>query len=117
MRRYDRSTLDSFQRVKEFLTQHPLADAPDAPDAPDALGAQAAELDDVIQRLSSEVVGQHRLAHCFGFWLAPHEGRVQWPSPDSQAAARRCGVATRLAPTSARLRSSHSSNESETCGA
>ena len=52
MRRSDRSTLDSFQRVKEFLTQHPLSDAPDA------LSAQAAELDDVIQRLSSEVVGQ-----------------------------------------------------------
>lgn len=52
MRRSDRSTLDTFQRVKEFLTQHPLADAPEA------LGAQAAELDDVIQRLSSEVVGQ-----------------------------------------------------------
>ena len=52
MRRNERSSLDSFQRVKEFLTQHPLADEPEA------LGAQAAELDDVIQRLSSEVVGQ-----------------------------------------------------------
>ena len=30
MRRNDRSTLDTLQRVKEFLTQHPLADAPDA---------------------------------------------------------------------------------------
>ncbi|MEK7403364.1 MAG: hypothetical protein AABZ80_13495 [Gemmatimonadota bacterium] len=38
--------------MREFLTQHPLADAPDA------LGAQPAELDDVIQRLSNEVVGQ-----------------------------------------------------------
>jgi hypothetical protein len=52
VQRKDRSTLDSLQRVKEFLTQHPLADEPEA------LGAQAAELDDVLQRLSSEVVGQ-----------------------------------------------------------
>lgn len=52
MQRYDRSTLDTLQRVKEFLSQHPLADEPDT------LGAQAAELDDVLQRLSSEVVAQ-----------------------------------------------------------
>lgn len=52
MQRKDRSTLDSLQRVKEFLTQHPLADEPES------LGAQAAELDDVLQRLSNEVVGQ-----------------------------------------------------------
>ena len=52
MRRKDRSTFDSFQRVKEFLTQHPLADEPAS------LGAQAAELDDVIQRLVDELVKQ-----------------------------------------------------------
>lgn len=52
MRRKDRSTFDSFQRVKEFLTQHPLADEPAS------LGAQAAELDDVIQRLSDDAVKQ-----------------------------------------------------------
>jgi hypothetical protein len=52
MQRNERSTLDTFQRVKEFLSQHPLANEPDT------LGAQAAELDDVIQRLSSEVVQQ-----------------------------------------------------------
>lgn len=52
MQRKDRSTLDTLQRVKEFLTQHPLADEPES------LGAQAAELDDVLQRLSNEVVGQ-----------------------------------------------------------
>ncbi len=52
MRRNDRSTLDTLQRVKEFLTQNPLAAEPES------LGAQAAELDDVIQRLSNEVVGQ-----------------------------------------------------------
>lgn len=52
MQRKDRSTLDSFQRVKEFLTQHPLADEPAS------LGAQAAELDDVILRLSDDAVRQ-----------------------------------------------------------
>jgi len=52
MDRIGRSTLDSFQRVKEFLSQHPLSDEPQT------LGVQAAELDDVIQRLSSEAVEQ-----------------------------------------------------------
>jgi hypothetical protein len=50
--RVGRSTLSSFQRVQEFLTQHPLSDAADA------LGAQAKELDDVIARLSSDSVDQ-----------------------------------------------------------
>lgn len=37
MQRSDRSTLETLQRVKEFLTQHPLADEPES------LDAQAAE--------------------------------------------------------------------------
>ena len=52
MLRIGRSTLDSFQRVKEFLSQHPFAESPQG------LGEQASELDDVIQRLSSEMVDQ-----------------------------------------------------------
>ena len=47
-----RSTLSSFQRVKEFLTQHPLSDAPAT------LGPQALELNDVIDRLSTDSVDQ-----------------------------------------------------------
>ncbi len=52
MDRGGRSTLSSFQRVQEFLTQNTLADAPAG------MGAQAAELGDVIARLTSESVGQ-----------------------------------------------------------
>ena len=47
-----RSTVSSFQRVKEFLTQHPLSDAPAT------LGPQALELNDVIDRLSTDSVDQ-----------------------------------------------------------
>ena len=52
MDRGGRSTLNSFQRVQEFLTQHSVSEAPAG------LGAQAAELGAVIARLSSESVGQ-----------------------------------------------------------
>lgn len=52
MLRSARSTLDSFQRVKEFISQHPFVSSPQV------LGEQATELDDVIQRLSSEMVVQ-----------------------------------------------------------
>jgi hypothetical protein len=52
MDRVGRSTLSSFQRVQEFLSQHPLVDAPAT------LGAQATELSDVIARLSSQSVDQ-----------------------------------------------------------
>jgi hypothetical protein len=47
-----RSALASFQRVQEFLTQHPVADAPES------LGDQAAELNDAVARLLSESVDQ-----------------------------------------------------------
>ena len=52
MLRVGRSTLDTLQRVQEFLSQHPLVDSPAQ------LGEQATELDDVIQRLSGEMVNQ-----------------------------------------------------------
>jgi hypothetical protein len=44
--------LSSFQRVQEFLAQHPLSDAPAT------LGSQATELNDVIERLSSDSLNQ-----------------------------------------------------------
>jgi hypothetical protein len=52
MDRDGRSALSSFQRVQEFLAQHPLSDSPAT------LGAQATELDDVIARLSSDSLDQ-----------------------------------------------------------
>src|SRR5262245_59398692 len=52
MNRGGRSALSSFQRVQEFLAQHPMSQAPAA------LGAQAAELGEVIARLSSDAVDQ-----------------------------------------------------------
>jgi hypothetical protein len=52
MDRIGRSALSSFQRVQEFLAQHPLSDAPAT------LGAQATELNDVIARLSSDSLDQ-----------------------------------------------------------
>ena len=47
-----RNTVSSFLRVQEFLTQHPLSDAPAT------LGPQASELNDVIERLSTDSVDQ-----------------------------------------------------------
>lgn len=52
MHRKGRSTLESFQRVQEFLTQHPFADSPAD------LGAQAKELDVVIAGLDDESLEQ-----------------------------------------------------------
>lgn len=52
MNKAGRSRLSSFQRVQEFLTQHPLSEVPAT------LGAQATELNDVIARLSSDAVDQ-----------------------------------------------------------
>jgi hypothetical protein len=52
MDRGGRNLLSSFQRVQEFLSQHAVAGAPDG------LGTQAAELGDVVKRLSSEAVDQ-----------------------------------------------------------
>jgi hypothetical protein len=47
-----RDLLDCFQRVEEFLTQHPL------PEAAAALGEQAATLHDVVTRLTSDFAAQ-----------------------------------------------------------
>lgn len=52
MDRIARSALGSFERVQQFLTQHPLSDVAES------LGEQATELDDVIMRLSSKSVDQ-----------------------------------------------------------
>lgn len=52
MNREDRSALESFRRVQEFLTQHPLADSPAD------LGEQAAELRSVLGELEGEMVEQ-----------------------------------------------------------
>jgi len=52
MNKQGRSTLDSLQRVQQFLTQHPQANTPDA------FGAQAAELRDVVARLITDFVDQ-----------------------------------------------------------
>ena len=52
MHRVGRNTFSSFERVQEFLAQHPFADAPET------LGAQATELDDVIARVSSDAMNQ-----------------------------------------------------------
>ena len=52
MQRIGRSTLDSFQRVKEFISQYP------AVATPETLGAQATELDDVILQVSGGMVDQ-----------------------------------------------------------
>lgn len=60
MHKKGRSTLESFQHVQEFLGQHPFTDSPAD------LGRQAAELDDVIARLSSELVKQEESARFIG---------------------------------------------------
>jgi hypothetical protein len=52
MDRKSRNALESFIRVQEFLTQHPL------PDAAAVLGAQATELAEVVAELTSETVDQ-----------------------------------------------------------
>lgn len=52
MHRIARRALSSFQRVQEFLAQLPVDDASAS------LGAQAAELDEVISRLSSKALDQ-----------------------------------------------------------
>ena len=52
MNRVSRNTLATFQSVQEFLTQHPLADAPAL------LGAQAQELAAVIDGLTASAVDQ-----------------------------------------------------------
>ena len=52
MNKRGRSTLESFQRVQQFLAQYPVGDAPAA------LGAQASELADVVARLSTDTVDQ-----------------------------------------------------------
>ena len=52
MDREGRGEFGRFERVQEFLTQHPLADAPAS------LGAQAIELNEVIAELSSDAVNQ-----------------------------------------------------------
>jgi len=60
MDRGGRSLLSSFERVREFLTQHAVAEAPVGvgESGTGRLGAAQAELDDVIARLSSESVDQ-----------------------------------------------------------
>lgn len=60
MHKQGRSTLESFQRVQEFLGQHPFSDSPAD------LGRQAAELDDVVARLSSQLVKQEESARFTG---------------------------------------------------
>src|SRR5437667_10541867 len=52
MDRVVRAAVSSFERVHEFLTQHPLSDAPAT------FGAQSTELDDVIARLSGDSLDQ-----------------------------------------------------------
>ena len=52
MNRQDRSTLESLQRVQQFLAQYPVVESPDA------LGEQATELDAAIERLSTDAVDQ-----------------------------------------------------------
>jgi hypothetical protein len=52
MHRIGRNTWSSFERVDEYLAQHPFADAPAA------LGLQAAELKEVLAQLSSDAVNQ-----------------------------------------------------------
>jgi hypothetical protein len=52
MDRVARTALSSFQRVQQFITQLPQAESSPT------LGAQAAELDDVIARLSSSSIDQ-----------------------------------------------------------
>ena len=52
MHRQGRSTLSSFQRVQEFLAQHPFSEESAA------LGAQLSELNDVIAQLVTESVSQ-----------------------------------------------------------
>jgi len=52
MNRVSRNTLATFQSVQEFITQHPLADAPAL------LGAQAQELGAVIEGLTASAVDQ-----------------------------------------------------------
>src|SRR6266571_3525983 len=51
MERVIQAAVSSFERVHEFLTQHPLSDAPAT------FGVQSTELDDVIARLSGRLVG------------------------------------------------------------
>ena len=60
VQRIGRSTLDSFQRVKEFISQHPFAGSPQN------LGEQALELDDVILQVSSGMVDQESGARFTG---------------------------------------------------
>lgn len=60
MLRSGRSSLDSFQRVKEFISQHPFAGSPQS------LGEQALELDDVILQVSSGMVDQESGARYTG---------------------------------------------------
>src|SRR5439155_22709978 len=52
MDRVVRAAVSSFERVHEFLTQHPLSDAPAT------FGVQSTELDDVIARLSGDSLDQ-----------------------------------------------------------
>lgn len=52
MHRVGRSTLSSFQRVQEFLSQQPSSNVPEG------LGAQKMELENVIVQLTSESVDQ-----------------------------------------------------------
>lgn len=52
MRREVRNAITAFERVQQFITQHPLADAPDS------LGAQADELETVVNALTVAAVDQ-----------------------------------------------------------
>ena len=52
MQKAGQSSVDSFERVDEFLTQHPLSDAPAT------LGAQALELKDVLAHVASDSIDQ-----------------------------------------------------------
>jgi hypothetical protein len=52
MNRTTRSALEAFERVQEFLTQHPLADIPAD------LGEQATELADVVSQLSGRALAE-----------------------------------------------------------
>ena len=61
MNRAGRSIFASFQRVQEFLAQHPLSEVPAS------LGAQATELGEVVARLTSGSVNQANLRSCAGY--------------------------------------------------
>lgn len=70
MDREGRSTLSSFQRVQEFLSQHPSSNVPEG------LGTQKAELENAVAQLLSESVDQDAGVR-FGRAHTEHERKLR----------------------------------------